>query len=119
MGRRSRARGRSEKLEAPAAAYPMAGGGELELRCVLSAKTRTQYSEITGSPAAGTEDVWHRRAEFLFERLAVRWQVAGVEWEGQRELLDRFRAASHEERDAVRGALREHCTEWFPEVEAP
>ncbi len=58
--------------------------------------------------------------EFLFERLAVRWELAGVPvGPGQKELLARFRVASPEERAAVREALRAHVAEWFPEVEAP
>lgn len=118
MGRRGRAKGRHDKAEAPTASYATAAG-ELELRCVLTAKTRTAYAALSGNAAAGIEDVWHRKAEFLFERLAVRWNVAGVEWEGQRDLLGRLRVASGAERDAVRDALREHCSEWFPDVEAP
>jgi hypothetical protein len=39
--------------------------------------------------------------------------------ERQRELLARLRMASAEERAWVRSALREHCAEHFPELEAP
>jgi hypothetical protein len=37
----------------------------------------------------------------------------------QRELLARFRIASPEQRAWVRGALREHCAEHFPDVTPP
>ncbi len=57
--------------------------------------------------------------ELLFERLAVRWVIAGAPIERQRELLARFRVASPEERAWVRAALREHCAEHFPDVQAP
>jgi hypothetical protein len=57
--------------------------------------------------------------EFLFERLVAGWHVAGVEYAGQKELLGRFRVASQQERLDVRAALRAHCAEYFPDVEAP
>ena len=49
----------------------------------------------------------------------MRWSIAGLPIERQRELLARFRAASPDERAWVRDALREHCAEHFPDVEAP
>ena len=54
--------------------------------------------------------------ELLFERLAVRWEIAGLPLEGQKELLGRYRMASPEERRAVREALAEHLRERHPEV---
>ena len=57
--------------------------------------------------------------ELLFERLAVRWVISGGPTEKPRELLTRFRVASAEERAWVRGAIREHCAENFPDVQAP
>ena len=65
------------------------------------------------------EDAWQRAVELLFERLAVRWVIAGAPIERQRELLLRFRAASAEERAWIRTVLREHCAEHFPEIEPP
>ena len=73
---------------------------------------------LAGNPLS-REDAWHRSVEFLFERLAVRWEIAGVPIEHQRELLQRFRVASPEERAWIRGVLREHCEEHFPDVQAP
>jgi hypothetical protein len=82
-----------------------------------------QYAQTlagTGGRASDTqEDAWQRAVELLFERLAVRWVIAGAPIERQRELLARLRVASPEERAWVRGALREHCAEWFPDVAAP
>jgi hypothetical protein len=58
--------------------------------------------------------------EFLFERLAVSWAVAGVEpITRQKELLARFRMASQAERRWIRDALREHLAEHFPELPPP
>ncbi len=54
--------------------------------------------------------------EFLFERLAVRWELAGLPLEGQKELLGRYRMASADERRRVRQALDEHLRARFPDV---
>jgi hypothetical protein len=122
LGRRSRQRASSEKLAAPTSSYPSADGAVLVLRGALTPATRREYSELmSGSSraAATREDLWHRGVEFLFERLAVSWTVAGVETTKQKELLARYRMASPDERDWIRGVLREHLAEWFPDVEAP
>ena len=94
----------------------------LTLRGSLTAGSRRSYAEAlagAGSPAASREDAWQRAGELLFERLAVRWVIAGAPIERQRELLGRFRAAAPAEREWVRGVLREHCAEHFPDVQAP
>ncbi len=94
----------------------------LTLRGSLTAGARRDYAQaLAGTPgraAATQEDAWQRAGELLFERLAVRWVIAGAPVERQGELLARFRVASAEERAFVRGAMREHCAEWFPDVEA-
>jgi hypothetical protein len=90
--------------------------GVLELRGTLTPATRREYAEL---PARTREDAWQRAVEFLFERLAVRWTAAGVEYARQKELLARFRMASEDERAWIRSALREHVAEHFPDVEAP
>jgi len=114
------------ELSAPEAPGPVAthdAAGELVLRTVMSPGTRAEYAALVrgerSSAAAAREDVWQRAVEFLFERLAVRWTVAGVATEGQSALLARFRAATREERSAVRQALRAHLPEHFPELKAP
>ncbi|MEV4423300.1 hypothetical protein AB0L40_25485 [Patulibacter sp. NPDC049589] len=95
----------------------------LDLRCAMTPKTRLVYAETVGgelAQAAKTrEDVWHRAVEFLFERLVVGWTVDDVPTTGQKALIARFRVASPEERTWIRTALREHLTEWFPEMQAP
>ena len=120
MGRRSR---RAQKLRAPASDYTDPDGNVLTLRGALSAPSRRQYAQMLsaqGSTAAATrEDAAERAFELLFEHLAARWVIAGAPIERQRELLARFRAASGQERTWVRGALRAHCAEHFPELEAP
>lgn len=100
-----------------------ADGGTLELRAVLSPGTRAEYAAIRrgdrSAAAAAREDDWQRAVEFLFERLAVSWTVAGVTTRGHPELLARLRAATVAERASVRTALREHLPEHFPELDAP
>ena len=69
-----------------------------------------------GSPLS-REDAWQRAVEFLFERLAVRWEIAGTEpITRQKELLGRYRFASADERRWIRDVLREHLAEHFPDV---
>jgi hypothetical protein len=116
-------RRRVEKLAAPVSEYSDPDGNVLALRGSLTAGSRRAYAETlsgAGASAASTrEDAWQRAQELLFERLAVRWVIAGAPIERQRELLARLRVASPEERAWVRGALREHCAEHFPDVSAP
>jgi hypothetical protein len=86
----------------------------------MTVGTRREYAAaLAGSPLS-REDAWQRAVEFLFERLAVRWEIAGTEpITRQKELLARFRMASQAERRWIRDVLREHVTENFPDVEAP
>jgi hypothetical protein len=123
VGKRGRRQERTEKLAAPNSDYTDADGNVLTLRGSLTPGARRDYAQaLAGTPgraAATQEDAWQRAGELLFERLAVRWVIAGAPIERQRELLARFRMASAEERAFVRGAMREHCAEWFPDVEAP
>jgi len=127
VGRRGRRRERHSSPEgellAPSSDYSDPAGNVLTLRGSLTAAARVEYSQAlsgTGTAAASTrEDAWQRALELLFERLAVRWVIAGAPIERQRELLMRFRAASRDEREWVLSALREHCAEHFPDVDAP
>jgi hypothetical protein len=118
-----RRRAREPKLSAPTSDYTDADGNVLTLRGSLTLGARREYAETlagTRGPAAATrEDAWQRALELLFERLAVRWSISGVPIERQKELLARLRVASAEERAWVRDTLREHCAEWFPDVQAP
>jgi hypothetical protein len=118
VGRRSRQR-KSEQLSAPTSDYTDPEGNVLTLRGSMTAATRREYAEVVAGSPLSREDAWQRAVEFLFERLAVRWVIADVPIEKQRELLQRFRFASQDERTWIRGALREHLAEWFPDVEAP
>jgi hypothetical protein len=120
VGRRGR---RQQRLTAPSSDYTDAEGNVLTLRGSLKAGARREYAHTIagagGRPAGTREDAWQRAVELLFERLAVRWVIAGSPIEHQDELLGRLRMASQEERAWVRETLRAHCAEHFPDVEAP
>jgi hypothetical protein len=109
-----------ERLRAPESEYRSAAGDVLVLRGAMTPGTRRQYAEVAGGNLLSREDAWQRAVEFLFERLAVRWEIAGTEpITRQKELLARFRFASPDERRWIRDVLREHVAEHFPELEAP
>jgi hypothetical protein len=118
MGKRARRRGAVDKLSAPESAYSAPSGDELVLRGAMTPKTRSQYAAVLHG-GLQQEDAWQRAVEFLFERLAVRWTIAGVATEGQKALLMRFRVATHDERRWIRDVLREHLAAHFPDLEAP
>ena len=121
MGRRARRRAKEGKGAAPAPAstsdYVDAEGNVLTLRDELSAGTLRKLEQLDARAAASAEDRWQRRLEFLFERLAVRWELAGLPLEGQRELLGRYRMASSDERRWVRQTLGEHLSARHPDIE--
>jgi len=85
----------------------------------MTPATRGEYGAVLAGSPLDREDAWQRAVEFLFERLAVEWEIAGVATTRQKELLARFRVASADERRFVRDALREHLSEHFPELDAP
>jgi len=111
--------GRQSRLRAPASDYADAEGNVLTLRGSLTPGARREYARVLAGSPLSREDAWQRAVELLFERLALRWEIAGAPIVRQRELLARLRAASPEERAWVRQTLREHCAEHFPEVQAP
>ncbi|HEV2975403.1 MAG TPA: hypothetical protein VGX69_10510 [Solirubrobacteraceae bacterium] len=128
MGKRGRSRRKlqaGDELRAPSSDYSDEDGNVLTLRGSLTPAARREYAELraghggAGRPAATQEDAWQRAVELLFERLTVRWMIAGAPIERQRELLTRFRAASAAERAWVRETIRAHCAEHFPDVQAP
>jgi hypothetical protein len=115
MGKRRRKR----RSESPAATtdYRDEDGNVLTLRDSLSAGTVAKLREPIGGPAASTDDRWRRRAELLFERLAVRWTIADLPLRGQKELLGRYRLADERTQRWVRETLVEHVRRHHPELE--
>ena len=123
MGKRQRRRSKQEHSVsgAPPAVsdYADPDGNVLTLRDTLSAATLRKLQEPEGSAAATAEDLHTRRAEMRFERLAVRWTIAGLPLEGQSELLGRYRMAGTDERRWVRETLVEHLRTRHPDVTVP
>ena len=120
MGKRSRRRDGPDALAAPESEYRSPSGDVLVLRGAMTPATRRAYAAAAAGSPLSREDAWQRATEFLFERLAVRWEIAGNEpITKQKELLGRFRFATQDERRWIRDVLREHLAEHFPDVEAP
>jgi hypothetical protein len=111
---------RKERIRAPESEYRDEHGSTLVLRGSLTPATRRQYAAELHGNVLSQEDAWQRAVEFLFERLAVRWEIAGTDpLTRQKELLARFRFASADERRWIRDVLREHLAAHFPDLEAP
>lgn len=113
MAKRKR---RRERPPAAVADYTDADGNVLTLRRELSGRTIRKLGEGPTSAAASVEDAWQRREEALFERLAVRWDVAGLPIGDQKMLLGRYRMASADERRWVRATIARHVEEFLPEL---
>jgi len=122
VGRRSRRRegGGGAGRGAPEAEYRDTDGSVLVLRGSMTPSTRREYSAVLAGSPLSREDAWQRAVEFLFERLAVRWEIAATEpITRQKDLLARYRFAGVDERAWIRSALREHLAEHFPDLDAP
>lgn len=96
--------------------YTDAEGNVLTLRESLSPGTIAKIGEPPASQAASFEDAWQRRSEVLFERLAVRWEIAGLPLTEQKLLLGRYRMADPETQQWVRRTIDEHLRQYIPEL---
>ena len=117
MGKRARRRAKEAPAEPTASSdYRDEGGNVLTLRDSLTEGTLRKLENLDARPAASAEDRWQRKVEFLFERLAVRWEIAGLPLESQKELLGRLRMASADEKRFVQRTLADHLAERYPDV---
>lgn len=96
--------------------YADAEGNVLSLRESLSSGTIAKLGEAPASAAASQEDAWRRRSEALFERLAVRWEIAGLPLTEQKMLLGRYRMADAETQRWVRQTIATHLERHLPEL---
>jgi hypothetical protein len=107
---------RRRREPVPTREYSDPDGNVLTLRETLSAGTIAKLREPAGGAATSTEDAWQRRSELLFERLAVRWEIAGLPLTDQAMLLGRYRMADAATRQWVRRTLAEHVENHLPEL---
>jgi hypothetical protein len=119
MGRRSRQRRRDDPAGTPGVDYADDVGNVLTLRERLSQGTLKQLAELHARPAASQEDRWQRRMEFLFERFALSWTIAGLPLTGQKELLGRYRMADDPTRRWVRQTVEDHLRAAHPDEAEP
>jgi hypothetical protein len=107
---------RAPKQKAATVDYVDGEGNILSLRQSLSGGTIAKLSEGPVTAATSQEDAWHRRSELLFERLAVRWEIAGLPIEDQKMLLGRYRMADPLTQQWVRETIAEHLERHIPEL---
>ena len=110
------AKRRRRRQQVATSDYTDADGNVLTLRQSLSAGTIRKIGEPPSAGAATAEDAWRRRTEMLFERLAVRWDIAGLPITEQKLLIARYRMADSETQRWVRRTLAEHVARLIPEL---
>jgi hypothetical protein len=109
-------RKRSRPEEAATSEYSDSEGNLLELRQSLSGGTVRKIERLSGKAGASADDVWQRRNELLFERLAVRWEIAGLPLSDQAMLLGRYRMATAAERQWIQRTIAGHIERFMPEL---
>lgn len=114
MAKRKKQRRPREK--APTIDYVDPEGNVLTLRQTLSAGTIAKVGEPPAGEATSLDDAWRRRSEVLFERLVVRWEIAGLPLTEQKMLLGRYRMADAETQRWVRQTIAEHLERHIPEL---
>jgi hypothetical protein len=107
---------RKPKRRATTVDYIDGAGNVLTLRESLSAGTIAKIGEGPATAATTQDDAWRRRSELLFERLAVRWEIAGLPLTDQKMLLGRYRMADAETQRWVRETIAAHLERHIPEL---
>ena len=117
MAKKKNRRQRRPRPKPPTSEYTDSEGNVLVLRQSLSPGSIQKVAEEMGGAAAGVDDIWQRRSELLFERLAVSWQIAGLPLDDQKMLLGRYRMADSETKRWVRETITGHVREFIPELD--
>jgi hypothetical protein len=107
---------RRARQKAATVDYTDPEGNVLTLRESLSAPTIAKIGEPPKGAAASVDDAWRRRSEALFERLAVRWEIAGLPLTDQKMLLGRYRMADADTQRWVRETITRHLDRHIPEL---
>ncbi len=109
-------RKRREREPAATVDYTDPEGNVLTLRESLISGSIRKIAKAREKGAATVDDDWKRRTEMLFERLAVRWEIAGLPIDEQKLLIGRYRMADSETQAWVRRTLTEHVERHIPEL---
>lgn len=109
-------RKRRPREKAPTTDYTDAEGNTLALRQRLSSGTIAEIEAGPATAATSQDDAWRRRSEMLFERLAVRWEIADLPLTDQKMLLGRYRMADPATQQWVRETIAEHVERFMPEL---
>ena len=96
--------------------YVDSEGNVLTVRESLAPGSIRKVTKARAAGAATVDDDWRRRTELLFERLVVRWEIAGLPIEEQTLLVARYRMADSETQRWVRRTLAEHVARLIPEL---
>jgi hypothetical protein len=107
---------RHARPKAPTVDYVDPDGNTLTLRQGLSAGSIAKLRAAPATAATSQDDAWRRRYELLFERLAVRWEIAELPLTDQKMLLGRYRMADSDTQDWVRATITEHLDRYIPEL---
>lgn len=107
---------RRPRQKAPTVDYVDPEGNTLTLRQTLSSGTLAELGRGPATAASSQDDAWRRRSELLFERLAVRWEIAGLPLTDQKMLLGRYRMADQLTQQWVRERIAEHLERYIPEL---
>jgi len=119
MGMAKRRKQRRRRPDPPPTSdYTDDEGNVLTLRQSLSRGTIEKIGEPPDRAAVSFEDAWKRRSEMLFERLVVRWEIAGLPLTDQAMLLGRYRMADADTQQWVRATIAAHLDRYIPELSA-
>ncbi len=110
------AKRRAKREPATSVDYTDPEGNVLTLRESLSGGSIRKIAKARERGAATVDDDWRRRTEMLFERLAVRWDIAGLPIDDQKMLIGRYRMADAETQTWVRRTLTDHIAKHIPEL---
>lgn len=116
MAKKRKPKNRAPREKASTSSYTDSDGNVLVLRDSLSAGSIAKVNEQINNQAYSVDDVWQRRTELVFERLAVSWEIAGLPLDDQKMLLGRYRMADQDTRRWVRETLDEHLRKHIPEL---
>ncbi|MDQ5894780.1 MAG: hypothetical protein QG596_1041 [Actinomycetota bacterium] len=116
MAKKRRPKNRVPRDKGTSSSYTDSDGNVLVLRDSLSLGSIAKVSEQINNQAYSVDDLWQRRTELVFERLAVSWEIAGLPLDDQKMLLGRYRMADPETRRWVRETIDEHVRNHIPEL---